>query len=62
MPKKANGAKMDSVWSLAWTPFLCVLLPLFAAHGKAPTDVEGENYKLFSPLAFGAQIFGENLL
>ena len=31
----------------------------FAAHAKTPTDMEADNYKLPSPLAFGTQIFGE---
>ena len=53
------GLKQTLVSSLE--TLLQVFLPLFAARMKTPTYMEVDNYKLPSPLAFGAQIFGETV-
>ena len=50
------GLKQTLVSSLDTLP---PVLPLFAVHLKTPTDMEANNYKLPSPLAFSAQILGE---
>ena len=33
----------------------------FAVHAETPTDMEADDYKLPSPLAFRAQTFGETV-
>ena len=50
------GLKQTLVSSLEISPLRS---SSFAACVKTPTDMEADNYKLPSPLAFGAQIFGE---
>ena len=50
------GLKLTLVSSLE-TPPLCSYS--FAMREKTPTNMEADDYKLPSPLAFGAHIFGE---
>ena len=56
MPKMAYGAKTDSSLQLSDPSSGS---SSFVARMKTPTDMEADDYKLPSPLAFGAQIFGE---